>query len=123
MTDGRSADIPDEVTCQDREGLVVNVNDETQEDCWFLVQNDQFGYLCDWIDVALACPVTCGICSSLEAIECGADNVGDVELDGTVGHASCDFLADTVDRFGFACRRTSVALHCPVTCEIETCQA
>lgn len=124
----RSTDIPDEggkdqdeSTCKDQDGLVVKVSDDVDETCWFLSDSDQHGYLCDWIDVALACPATCGICPDLENIECGADKEGDIRLDDSVGHKSCAYLSDTLGRFGFACQRTDVALHCPVTCGLQTC--
>lgn len=101
---------------------MVKVNDDVMETCDFLSEEDEFGYLCDWAGVALACPRTCGICADLENVECTANNAGNVLLDETVGEKSCGFLESDQDRLGFACSRTSVALHCPVTCQLATCQ-
>mmetsp|Transcript_11758 Transcript_11758/g.22568 ORF Transcript_11758/g.22568 Transcript_11758/m.22568 type:complete len:532 (+) Transcript_11758:102-1697(+) len=123
VTDGRDANISEKVDCQDKEGRVVQVSDDVTETCSYLIDNDEYGYLCEFVDVALACPDTCGICIDLEAIECGTDKGGDVTLDQSIGDASCAFLANTEGRFGFACRKTSVALHCPVTCGLEICAA
>ena len=127
VVSSRSADINGEEqqnVCNDEEGLVVKMNDNTEETCDFLRDNDEFSYLCEWIDVALACPDTCGICPDLESLECGFDKTGDVMIDQeTVGEASCAFLADARERFGFACQRTSVALHCPVICDVASCRA
>lgn len=123
VTDGRDTDLSGENSCQDKDGTVVHVSDESTQPCTYLIENDEEGYLCDFIDVALACPSTCGICDDMDAIECGTDKNGDVSLDETIGDASCAFLANTEDRFGFACRKTSVALHCPVTCDLEICAA
>jgi hypothetical protein len=121
---GRSAELPppEESTCQDTEGLVVQVTDGTAEECWFISENDAYTYLCDWVDVALSCPVTCGICQDLDEVRCDSDSSGAVALDETVGEASCSFVEGARDRFGFACERTEVAFHCPVTCHLETCQ-
>jgi hypothetical protein len=119
----RSTDIVPDNVCRDKiDDNAIQVTDSIAESCWFLNLHASFAYLCEFIDVAMACPETCGICSELESLNCDTDSEGVVALDhGTVSEASCDFLKETQNRFGFACQRTAVALHCPVTCNLDLC--
>ena len=109
--------------CQDQIGdNLILVTDNTTENCEFLNEQGAFMYLCEFVDVALACPETCGICSNLAVLDCNSDSMGKITLDhGTIGEASCAFLASTQERFGFACERTKVALYCPLTCHLQAC--
>ena len=83
----------------------------------------ELGYLCGYMDVALECPYTCGLCTnhvSLQEQGCGTDLPGVVDMGDVVGERTCEWLKLSVaqDRFGSLCDHTSVAFHCPATCSV-----
>lgn len=87
---------------------------------------DVLGYLCDFIDVALACPKTCGTCDVQTTVTddaCTRDLSGTVDMGDLLGERDCDWLDQSIregsNRFvATACWRTNVALHCAATCAI-----
>lgn len=108
-------------SCQDSSGLIVDVSDSVTEDCKWLAENvNEYDHLCDWEDVAFACPVTCGSCEDIAALTC-TDKKGEVEIDVSVGSRGCEWLSQNMDRYGYACDRTEVAFHCPSTCKTGDC--
>ena len=114
------------------DGLGNSCEDSTKT---FFLESDLYGScdivssgfqnLCGFIDIALECPVTCGVCDQKEEIsdsKCGSDNSGRVSMGDFLGEQSCSWLRESMQgssRYDFLCLITEVALHCPYTC--KTC--
>ena len=106
--------------CKDGQGA-IEVTDTQTEDCAWLADNmNEFDFLCDWEDIALACPLTCGSCPETAALDC-LDKDEAVYMDITVGEKKCSWLADNMNRYGYVCDRSEVAFHCPATCGTASC--
>lgn len=127
-------------TCvgRSREGACIdNTNDgdsncEDDRSARFALSDDETGgcddidpiykYLCDFTDVALSCPQTCGTCSSVTASGSCNDMPGAVSLaSAPSGLLSCSFLRANIGRFQYACGLASVAFLCPSTCGTNGC--
>lgn len=53
-------------TCSDSDGDISVGNGAGTRTCSWLASNlDSFGYLCDFIDIASRCQVTCGFCNKI----------------------------------------------------------
>jgi trypsin len=112
-----------EPTCTDGTNSFYLDSDGMYGDCEAL---SGFSYLCGFADVALECPVTCGICQDLSPVtedDCQDDLSGFVDMGDLLGERDCEWLklslADS-DRFASTCVRANVAIHCPATC--QTCE-
>jgi len=96
-------------------------------DCAVLSSTPELSYLCGYVDVALGCPRTCGVCEEQTTFldkGCGSDSPGIVDMGDMVGARTCKWLKLSMaqgtsmagSRFASLCNRTSVAFHCPATC-------
>ena len=109
--------------CRDDVDGKFKVADRDQDCEWLVDRIHDFGYLCGFVDVAEACPATCGRCEVVSPPSCDDQQATHIELPGAPKDvATCDYLKTNLDRFGFACRRTSIALACPQTCELDSCK-
>jgi trypsin len=112
-------------TCTDGTNLIyLDSDSDMYGDCDAVLSG--FSYLCDFVDVALECPVTCGICQDLSPVtedNCEEDQSGLVNMGDLLGERECEWLKISLaesERFALTCVRANVALHCPATC--QTCQ-
>jgi len=92
--------------------------------CATLASTPDLGYLCRYVDVALACPHTCNVCKDQETLieqGCGSNLPGVVNIGDMVGECTCKWLKLSVagrGHFALLCNYTSVAFHCPASCGI-----
>jgi trypsin len=87
------------------------------------VLEGSFEYLCNFADVALACPLSCRVCSAQKVVteqECAEDRPGMVHMGEFFGNRDCAWLQQGRERASLRvssiCDLTDVAFHCPLTC-------
>ena len=118
---------PEEPFCQDSGGDLY-LEQDIYGDCNQLSELfDVLGYLCNFVDVAVACPQTCNACQYQSVVaeeNCAMDAPGEVDMGDLIGEQTCEWLQQSLtegsSRFAAtACWRTNVAFHCAATC--DTC--
>jgi secreted trypsin-like serine protease len=117
---GRNAngDCVTKSTCVENSTKAIAINDDTSSTCDWLSENlETYAFLCEFQDVALACPATCNICDAVEEASVCQDQTDAIDIEAApAGSATCEWLSSNFNRYSYACDRTSVALACPETC-------
>jgi len=92
--------------------------------CAKLLSSPELSYLCGYLDVALECPHSCGLCEDLKTLQdeqgCDTDLPGVVHMGDVLGECTCEWskLCVAQDHVASLCDCTSVAFHCPASCGV-----